>query len=431
VLLVPSVAVVTKRELLEEFKILAQEAGYDIKDTLYVKRLLSRGLSEYKIRELKKKMLSTGAKEVLFDTSLKPRQTYNIAKEIKVAPKDRIEIILEIFRLHAPSKEAELQIKLASLNYELMRAKEKVRLAKRGEQPGFYGLGAYEVDVYYDEIKKRMTSLKRKLNAIRKKRELHRHYRKKRGYKTIVITGYTCSGKTSLFNTITGLLEKTGPEPFTTLSTKFSVLKVGPWKCYISDTIGFIRDLPPFVITAFYSTLEEISFADLVLLVIDASENIDVIDQKMKTSLDILRALEYVEKPILIVANKIDLIDKYRLKDVISVLVEYEYPVIPVSALYRINIDRLIKVVESLLGRVIGVRIELPYNELMNKNNLYGSVVSKIKELGIINKIEYLGENIYLDVVVDRKTVYPLYKYIHRLGGRVRVASDMDIASLT
>ncbi len=280
--------VVTKRRGRGEFLALVEEAGYMVAQVFPLRNVTSKVLSESKLNQLKDRVRALSVETVIFDMSLKPRQAYHIAKELQTVVKDRVEVILNIFLLHAPTQEAKLQVKLASLRYELARAKEKVRLAKMGEQPGFEGLGGYKVDVYYEEVQRRAIKIKEKLKLIRSRREIHRNRRVKMGIKTLSITGYTCSGKTTLFNGLTGLLQRVGDEPFTTLSTKFSRVRIGPWKPYIIDTIGFINDLPPFMVNAFYSTLEEISFSDVVLLVVDVSEPLHIAFEKFRTGYNLL-----------------------------------------------------------------------------------------------------------------------------------------------
>ena len=422
---IPSIAVITNPNNLNEFKVLAREAGYEIVDIVKVRRLLSSGLSDVKLAELRSKLLAKGARSILFDVELKPKQTYNIAKSLKIVPKDRIEIILEIFKKHSPSKEADLQIKLASLQYELTKAREKVKLAKMGEQPGFYGLGEYEVDVYYDEIKKRIQNIKRKLEEIRKKRELHRIKRMKKGYKTIAITGYTCSGKSSLFNALSNSNVKTGSEPFTTLSTKFSLLKIGPWSCYLVDTIGFIRDLPPFLISAFHSTLEEVSFADLLLLVLDVSESYPEILRKLRESLKIISEIGYKGENIIVVLNKIDLISDSYLTYVKSQLSEelkeYKYPIVEISALYKINIDKLIKLIVKTLGEICKYKITIPYMEKLN------NVFEFLKKVSMVEKVEYSNNNVYLHGCLPIEYLDSVKRYISKFKGRVNVERNLDI----
>ncbi len=355
-----------------------KEAGYQPVKTVFIRRFTSRGLSDVKLDEIRRAVEEYGADTVVFDVQLKPKHMYLIAKELKVPVKDRIEIILEIFRRHSPSKEADLQIRLASLQYELARARERVMLVKAGEQPPLtMGPGQYEVDKYYLEIKRRIQNIKKKLEEIRRKRHVHRFMRKKRGYKTITIVGYTCSGKTTLFNALTNFNMRVGDEPFTTLSTKYALIKIGLWKVYLVDTIGFITDLPPFVIEAFYSTLEDIKYSDIVYLVVDVTESIDAIEEKLKTSLDILNKLNY-DRKIIVVGNKTDLINNLEaLKPIRDLFESYGLDYVFISARDRVGIEELIRVTEKFLGRGVYIELHIPYD-----SNQFYIIISYLKEGG-------------------------------------------------
>lgn len=344
---------------------LVESAGYTSSRIVYIRRFTSKGLSKDKLDEVREALELSGSKTVIFDVELKPKHMYQIAKELRITVKDRIEIILEIFKNHSPSKEADLQIKLASLQYELARARERVMLVRMGEQPPLtMGPGQYEVDKYYLEIKRRIQNIKKKLEEIRRKRHVHRFMRRKKGYKTITIGGYTCSGKTTLFNALTNLNMKVGEEPFTTLSTKYSLLKIGLWKVYLIDTIGFIRDLPPFVINAFYSTLEDIKYSDVVYLVVDVTEFLNTIEEKLRTSLEILDNLGYAGD-IIIVGNKIDQINNLEaLKPVKDLFESYQMEYVFISAHTGMGINELIKKTENLLGYGSYIEITIPYSNL-------------------------------------------------------------------
>ena len=176
---------------------------------------MSGGVLE-KLEELSEKLRPD---VIVFDEILKPSQNYNIASVLHKEVLDREALILEIFESRASSAESKLQVKLAQLRYEMSRAKEKVRLSNMGEQPGFMGIGKFEVDVYYNDIKHRMQTVRSKLEKAGKQRELHRQGRKRMGFKIISLAGYTSSGKTTLFNKMTGETKAESKELFTTLST--------------------------------------------------------------------------------------------------------------------------------------------------------------------------------------------------------------------
>ena len=418
-----AVAVIHNKESMNEFIVLAKEAGYSICGIVYLRRFTSSGVSQDKLNEIRRIMDECEAENVIFDTQLKPKHLFNIAKELGIEPKDRVEIILEIFRRHSPSKEADLQIKLASLQYELARARERVRLRRMGEQTGITsGLGEYEVDIYYKEIKRNIQSIKRKLAEERKRRDIHRIAREKRGFKTISITGYYSSGKTTLFNAISGASCPTGPEPFTTLSTKFSTIWIGPWKCYLVDTIGFISDLPPFMVMAFYSTLEEIKFSDLVLLVIDISEDYDTIKRKFLTSLEILKKLEY-EGKIIAVGNKIDLVNNNDvLKPVKALLSEHADDVVFLSSKYGWGVDELIRRIESALGEVIKLTIHVPYGD-----GLY-NILNFLKNYSNDVKPVYEDDGVKITCSIARDTYQSIKRYVVERGGKI--LGDIDIKAV-
>ncbi|MFN3622245.1 MAG: GTPase HflX, partial [Nitrososphaerales archaeon] len=155
--------------ILHEAKELAKAAGYEVVEILTQRYLMHSkyGLGSGKAEDLKEIVAKKDCNVVLFDESLKSVQIYNLTKLAGVEIIDREKLILEIFAKRASSRESKLQVRLAELEYEMARAKEKVRLAKLGEQPGFYGLGGYEVDVYYRAIKRMTVSIKEKLKKVR------------------------------------------------------------------------------------------------------------------------------------------------------------------------------------------------------------------------------------------------------------------------
>jgi GTP-binding protein HflX len=421
-----AIAVIQNRDNLEEFRALAREAGYIIVGYVFIRRLTGGGLSDYKINEIRRVMKEYNASEVIFDVSLKPKHLYNIAKELMVEPKDRLEIILDIFELHSSSREADLQIKLASLQYELARARERVKLKKLGEQTALtVGLGAYEVDLYYNEVQRRIQNIKRKLMEERRKRDVHRIHRKKKGFKTISIAGYYSSGKTTLFNVLAGLGEKTGMEPFTTLSTKFSIVKIGPWRCYLVDTIGFISDLPPFMVSAFYSTLEEIVFSDLVLLLVDVSESFDRVRRKFLTSWEIIKALGY-EGEIIVVGNKIDEVNnKLALKSISSFLQMYSERVVFISAKEAENIDDLVENIALVLGEQVYVSIVLPYNVG------WARAIEFFKDKLGDYEIDFEVDGISIRGAVDSEDLWAIEKFVKGIGGRLLVEESVGVEAHT
>jgi len=262
------------------------------------------GLSGGKIDDLKNLVTKMHPDVIVFDEVMKPSQNYNLAAELKIQVLDRESLILEIFESRSTSTESKMQVKLAQLRYEMSRAREKVRLSKMGEQPGFMGIGKFEVDVYYNDIKHRMVSIKSKLQKAGKQRELHRQSRKRIGFRTISLAGYTSAGKTTLFNSMTGEKNEEDHKLFTTLTTTVRKFKLDREWVLISDTVGFISKLPAYLIEAFKSTLEELTFTDIVIVVIDANEKNNELKKKFSSCYKTLMELGVKRQNLFFAFNK-------------------------------------------------------------------------------------------------------------------------------
>ncbi len=337
-----------KREALE----LAKSAGYEVLAVI-TQQYLTRskyGIGVGKANEVKELVNKIEPDVIIFDEVLGPSQTYNLAKLLQKEIIDRERLILSIFEKRAKSAESSIQVRLAQLRYEITRVRESVRLAKKGEQPGFYGLGRYEVDDYYRDIKRRISTLKKKLSRVAKRRELYRYNREKEGLPLVSLTGYTSAGKTTLFNLLTDTNYAISNQMFTTLSTYTKALMLEDGKVLLSDTVGFISKLPAYMIEAFKSTLEELRYADLVLLVIDISDPLEELLIKYHSCIDILNTLQVSNNRILYVLNKIDLIkDDELLNKVNALRINNKY--IAISAKKAINIDKLLKSINDIIFR--------------------------------------------------------------------------------
>ena len=351
-----------QRSHLDELRALAEAAGYEVVGQLEQVREPDPKyqIGSGKAQELADMVKRLRADVVIFDNELKPVQAYNLAKLTGVEAIDRFQLILQIFAQRATTAEAKLQVKLASLNYELVRAKEKVRLAKMGEQPGFMGLGKYEADIYYEMIKKQIATIRRKLKRIRKRRELHRKRRKRIGFPTVSLSGYTNAGKSSLFYALTGEYVQISPSLFTTLTTTTRLAPFDGRVALLIDTVGFIDRLPVQLVEAFHSTLEETTLSDVIILVVDVAEPIEEVERKLRCCLDTLAEIGAAEVPKVTALNKIDLLDKEELDwklDYISKMVERP---VPISALYGTNLDELRKRVAELLPGFAKAQLVLP-----------------------------------------------------------------------
>ena len=293
-----------------EAKGLCDAAGYRVVHTM-TQNFLQKpkyGITGGKLEKLEEIADRLRPDVIIYDEILKPSQNYNLATVLHREVLDREALILEIFESRASSAESKLQVKLAQLRYEMSRAKEKVRLANMGEQPGFMGIGKFEVDVYYNDIKHRMQTIRQKLEKAGKQRELHRQGRKRQGFKTISLAGYTSAGKTTLFNKTTGETRAQSKELFTTLTTTTRRLVIDREPYLIADTVGFISKLPAYMIDAFRSTLEELTYTDVVVLVIDISDSVLELRKKFSSCMRTLSELGVEKDKIVYALNKSDLL---------------------------------------------------------------------------------------------------------------------------
>ena len=347
---------------LDELKLLAEAAGYTVVGTLEQTRPPDSRyqIGAGKVEELSRMVEESGAEKIIFDNTLKTRQTYNLAKATHVEVIDRFQLILEIFTKRATTTEAQLQIQLATLRNELKHAKEKVKLAKGSEQPGFMGLGAYEADVYSDAIKRQVQTILKKLIKIREKRVLHRERRTALGFLSISLAGYTKAGKSSLFNALTEATAEVDKALFTTLSTTTRMVEFSNRKFLITDTVGFIDRLPLSLIEAFHSTLEETIFSDLIILMLDLSEPIEKIDKKNNICLETIDRLGASGIPTITALNKIDLISEAEMNQKLEALRDKIQNPILLSAKCKINLDLLRNQILKMLENYVQAQFSVP-----------------------------------------------------------------------
>jgi GTP-binding protein HflX len=316
-----------------------------------------------KVEELAELVKGEGAEKVIFDNLLRPVQSYNLAKATNVEIIDRFQLILEIFTRRATTAEAQMQIRLARLRYDLTQAKERVRLAKKGEQPGFMGLGAYEVDVYYESVKREVHAIRRKLRKIRSKRVLHRKRREELGFTPISLAGYTKAGKSSLFNALAEEAVPVDTALFTTLSTTTRLITFSKKEFLLTDTVGFIDRLPLTLIEAFHSTLEETIYSELILLVVDASESMRVIEKKLAVCLETIERIGASGIPVITVLNKIDLIPETEVRQKLQSLEGKTTNLVPLSALYKTNLEQLKQEILRILKNCVRATFTLPVSD--------------------------------------------------------------------
>jgi GTPase len=275
------------------------------------------GLGSGKAEEIKQFVNECKADQIVVDEHLTSKQIYNLEKLTGIQVIDRERLILNIFYSRATTTEAKLQIELAEIKYEMPRIRENAKLTSGSERPGKGGMGEYVVDVKFRDLKRRMSFIKEKLADAHQKRELYHQQRLRAGMPVVSLIGYTSSGKTTLFNLLTSEHKETSSNLFTTLSTttrsfKIDNMNIGRGgadkEVLLIDTVGFISRLPHYMIDAFKSTLEESLAADLILLLIDMSENIEDIKIKYESCWDVLDELKVDKSKVFVILTKYDII---------------------------------------------------------------------------------------------------------------------------
>lgn len=250
---------------------------------------------------------------LIFGNELTPVQQRNMETYLKVRVIDRTELILHIFGEHAKSKEGKIQVELAQLYYILPRLTGYgVSLSRIGGGIGIKGPGEMKLEVYKRRIKERIQRLKKEIEEIEKHRELIRSARKRKNLPIVSVIGYTNVGKTSIINRITSSELYVANKLFSTLDPTTRGVYLGDNRlCLIVDTVGLLYNIPHHMIEAFKSTLEEVTFADLILCVYDSSSS--DMERQYRTVEDVLKLLSCEGKPRIDVYNKIDML---RIEDI-------------------------------------------------------------------------------------------------------------------
>ena len=317
-----------------------------------------------RIDEILKEMEEMEVDLIVVNGVLKPSQHHFLEMKFQMECADRTGVILRIFTDHAHTPEAIAQVTLAKLRYELPFLREWIHKSKSGDRPGFLSGGAYATDVYFEHAKTHARRIEADLSDVSKQREVTRTRRREKGYSLVSLAGYTNAGKSALMNKLCNAGVEVDDRLFSTLSTTTRRISGIKGNILMSDTVGFIKDLPPDLINAFNSTLEEIFDADLILLIFDASESDDVVKSKLSTSLKIL--LPKIEnKSIAIIGNKIDLLSQES-RDGITVLIKQiiqPYDLILISSVTGEGLDRLRERILRVQGHTYVIKAEMPLTD--------------------------------------------------------------------
>lgn len=343
---------------MKELRGLAQAAGYSVlaEITQHRGRDHRFQIGKGKIAEA----LSFQPKKLIFYNPLSPNQVFNIRSEFPAQVLDRFNLILEIFASRASTREAKLQVELARLSYDAPQVKSELAIKKRGEQPGFRGAGAYEQSMYHD-IRGRMAKIRAELKEVEAMSEGRRKRRREQGFDLIALAGYTNAGKSTLLNALTGSVVNALDQPFTTLTPTTRALEINGRRALLTDTVGFIDDLPHFLIKAFHSTLSEISQADLVLLVADISDPPELLRKKLLASHKALWDCQ-VTSPMITVLNKVDRLNELEAQTKMDQIQDLVPNPVMVSAQSSQGLNSLLECIYQRLPKLKEYQIRLPYS---------------------------------------------------------------------
>ncbi|HAA90580.1 MAG: GTPase HflX [Thermoanaerobacterales bacterium 50_218] len=370
---------------LAELRELLRNIGIEVCEVVVQRRRpnLLYLFGEGKIREVRELVKKEGIEAVVFNLELSPRQVRALEDLFGegVEVWDRTQVILEIFRHRARSREGKIQVELARLSYLYPRILGLGGVLSRlGGGIGTRGPGETKLEVLRRAVRRRIHDLKEELAEVRKNRELLRKHRKEEGLPVVSLVGYTNAGKSTLLNALCRPKEKVLVEDrlFATLDPVSRRLRLPSGRiALLTDTVGFVKDLPQKLKAAFMATLEELLEADLLLHVIDLAS--PCLDRQIEAVEEILEEMKLYDRPIIKVYNKID---------------AYEGPLpadgLAVSALYGTNLDSLLTAVDEKLFREQEATLVLPYQHM--------GEFSRFREHLEVVEEQYLPEGVHLRV---------------------------------
>jgi len=395
---------VASRDSLEELQELAESAGAKVEGSLLQVRdaidpatLVGRG----KLEEIRTEAEFRRVPLVIVDHNLTPVQLRNMEKGTGCRVIDRTQLILDIFARHARTREGQLQVELAQLQYLLPRlAGRGVQMSQLGGGIGTRGPGETQLETDRRKIYRHIRHVKEQLENVRRIRGQQRQRRESVPIATVALVGYTNAGKSTLFNALTqaGVLESA--RMFATLDpTLRSVTLPSRRQVLLSDTVGFIRNLPHTLVSAFRATLEEVQRASLLLLVSDVTSP-TAAEQQAQVE-EVLRELESQDKPRLYVMNKVDLLPEKKresLRDTASV--------IHVSAAKGFGLESLLERIDELIAEdpVRRVHLRVPQSE--------GKALATLDAKSVVFAREYRDGNVELDVQAPESLLRKMKSFV-------------------
>lgn len=338
-----------EREPLEELRGLVKTAGINVVGTLVQNRHspdTTTYLGKGKVEELKQLAEMQEANSIVFDNNLTPAQLRNLEEALEIAIVDRSELILAIFAEHARTYEAQLQVELAQLLYLRPRLKRLWTHLERTEGAvGSRGPGEQQLETDRRLLDARVNELQSKLKVVEKRRQ--QIVSQRRDHLTVSLVGYTNAGKSTLMNALTGADVYVANQLFATLDTRTRAWSIPRWgRVLLSDTVGFIRDLPHNLVASFRSTLEEARHADLLLHVVDVSH--PAAEHQIGTVNEVLKEIGIDYSEAVLVLNKVDAVENRSYVDILRA----SHPVaVTVSAVEGTGLQELANVVAERLSQ--------------------------------------------------------------------------------
>ncbi|MEI9967346.1 MAG: GTPase HflX [Terracidiphilus sp.] len=390
-------------ESLAEFRELVLSAGGQIAAELIQRRprrdpatLIGSG----KVEEIASIAASTNADLILFDHDLSPTQLRNLEAALPCRVLDRTQLILDIFARHARTREGQLQVELAQLEYMLPRLTGRGKaMSQLGGGIGTRGPGETKLETDRRQIQRRIDHLKLSLESVRRVRRQQRQRREAVPVPTVALVGYTNAGKSTLFNAITGAQVLSSARMFATLDPKLRAIELpSRRRVLLSDTVGFIRNLPHTLVTSFRATLEEVAQAEVLLHIRDASSTYGA-EQKAQVE-KVLGELGSLSKPRIEILNKIDLLpedERAALHSRTNAGPKVEgaavaCEAVAVSALTSEGIPALLAAIDVALHSdpIVEAELRIPQHE--------GAVLAAIEAGMIVHSREYEGNLVRLNV---------------------------------